>query len=115
MAMSSLDSIQSSPAAVKPSPGAAAVASGELAKLESQLSDWVHCSSSKTSAGKAKIAEITSHIDLIKAQMKKAEETKEAKELTSSVASVSNPPPSSQATGPELRFDGTGTWVDVQV
>ena len=53
-----------------------AAAGGELAKLESQLSDWVHCPSSKTSAGKAKIAEITDKIDAIKVSVKKAEDNK---------------------------------------
>jgi len=77
-----------------------AVSSGELAKLESQLSDWVHCPSSKTEAGKEKIAEITDKIDTAKAQIKKAEDSK---------AEAQPSPPK-----PALRFDGLGTLLDAQ-
>ena len=81
-------------------------ASGELAKLESQLSDWVHCPSSKTSAGKAKIAEITAKIETIKGQAK-AVEDKRAKE----VPRLETQEPSKTVVG-GLRFDGLGAWIN---
>ncbi len=70
-----------------------ATASADLAKLESQLSDWVHCPSSKTSTGKAKIAEITDKIDAIKAKVEKADVEKIAPQQG-------------------LRLDGLGAWVN---
>ena len=75
-----------------------ATASADLAKLESQLSDWVHCPSSKTSAAKAKIAEITDKIDAIKAKVEKSDVEKIA-------------PPQQQQT---LRLDGLGAWLNEQ-
>ena len=71
-----------------------ATASADLAKLESQLSDWVHCPSGKTPAGKARIAEITDKIDAIKARVEKSDVEKIA--------------PSG------LRLDGLGGWVNEQ-
>ena len=71
-----------------------ATASADLAKLQSQLSDWVHCPSSKTSAGKAKIAEITDRIDAIKAKVEKSDVEKIAPH--------------------GLRLDGLGAWVNEQ-
>ena len=47
----------------------------ELAKYQSQLSDWVHCPSCKTPQGKAKIAEITARIDAIRARSAQREQT----------------------------------------
>ena len=55
-----------------------------LAKSQSQLADWVCCPSATTSAGKAKIAEISERIDTIKAQMQKAEQS--AREVPAAVA-----------------------------
>ncbi len=81
-------------------------ASGELAKLESQLSDCVNCSSSTTSAGKAKIAEISDKIETIKAQVKTVEDSK-AKEAPP----VQTQEPSKTVVG-GLRFDGLGTLID---
>jgi hypothetical protein len=104
--MSSVASIQPSTVAFQSSRGSAATSSGELAKCESQLSDWVHCASSKTSAGKAKIAEITNKIDSIKADMKKADESK-----TAALREEKTPP---MNTVHRLRFDGLGTWVNLQ-
>lgn len=37
----------------------------QLQKCEAQLSDWVHCASAKTPAGKAKIAELEAQKQLI--------------------------------------------------
>lgn len=82
-------------------------ASGELAKLESQLSDWVHCPSGETSAGKAKIAEITDKIDAIEVKVKTADEAKVA-----SARSEADQPQRSAAQS--LRFDGQGAWLNVQ-
>lgn len=85
-----------------------AVAGSELAKLERQLSDWVHCPSCNTSAGKAKISEITTKIDGVKAQIKKAEQSKV------------EPAPETQAREQQaiakqgLRFDGLGASLNVQ-
>ena len=57
-----------------------------LAKSQSQLADWVRCPSAKTSAGKAKIAEISERIDAIKAQMQKADQV--AREAPAAVAAA---------------------------
>jgi len=80
--------------------------SADLAKLETQLSDWVNCPSGKTSTGKAKIAEITDKIDAIKAKVQKAEVEKTA------------PAPGSETQEAQrvamqgLRLDGLGAWVN---
>jgi len=105
--MASIDSVQSgSGLAVASASGSASSASGELAKCESQLSDWVHCPSSKTSAGKAKIAEIAGKIEAIKAQIKKAEDT------MSVASAVSYAPPAKAVE--QLRFDGLGSLMNAQ-
>lgn len=105
--MSSLSSVQSGSVSVPTSTGSAGIASGELAKYESQLSDWVHCPSCKTSTGKAKIAEITAKIDAIKAEMKKVDDAKKS-------ASVTNQESAQQVVAQGLRFDGQGAWVSTQ-
>ncbi len=91
----SLDSLQSSRAVTLPRPAAA---DGQLAKCESQLSDWVHCPSGKTPAGRAKIEEISNQIATLKAQIKEADERK--------------PTPAQQAD--RIRYDGQGAWVNLQ-
>ena len=109
--MSSIGSISGMPGVGTPPPGsarAATDASAELAKLECQLSDWVNCPSGKTSAGKARIAEITQQIDAIKTQAKHAEQ------------SASNAAPATSIEGthsvgpPSVRLDGLGTTLDVR-
>jgi hypothetical protein len=50
----------------------------DLAKAESQLADWVHCPSSKTPEGKAKIAQCQSNVDQIKAKLKAADDASSA-------------------------------------
>ncbi len=79
--MSNIASLTRAASAYTP-PGALSrpSAGGELEKLKSQLSDWVNCPSCTTSAGKAKIAEITDKIETIKAQARTAED-KQAKEV----------------------------------
>ena len=79
-----------------------AVSSGELAKLEGQLADWVHCPSGKTDEGKEKIAEITDKIDVAKGQIKKTDDAKAAEAKQASTPK------------PTLRFDGLGTMLDAQ-
>ena len=86
-----------------------AAASADLAKLESQLSDWVHCASCNTSAGKAKIAEISDKIEAIKSQVKKADEDKAA----TAPSTVTQELQKVAAQG--LRFDGLGVWLNEQV
>jgi len=95
------------PSAAAPQ-AAPANASAELAKYESQLSDWVHCASSKTPEGKAKIAEITDKIESIKAQVKRAEDAKPK------APSQRAPDAVDQAPQPRLRLDQLGTWLDVR-
>ena len=97
----SLDSLQSSPAIAVPRPAAA---DGQLAKCESQLSDWVHCPSGETPAGRAKIAEISNQIATLKAQIKQADERKPAP--------APAPTPAQQAD--RIRYDGQGGWVNLQ-
>lgn len=97
----SLDRIQSSPAVAVPRPAAA---DGQLAKCESQLSDWVHCPSGKTPAGRAKIAEISNQIATLKAQIEQTDERKPAP--------APAPMPVQQAD--RIRYDGQGSWVNLQ-
>ena len=104
----SIDGTQAGSALPAGSAHAPANASTELAKLESQLSDWVDCPSGKTSAGEAHIAAITGQIDAIKAQVKKAEEQK-----ASHAASPQSVEGASSA-GPRIRLDGLGTQLDAQ-
>ena len=78
---------------------------GELAKCESQLADWVHCPSGKTSAGKARIAEITTQRDAIKVRIESREmQTQHANEPA---AAQRNPDPPQR-----LQFSGLGTYLD---
>lgn len=106
--LDSLNGIKSSSAPAEVTDRPPANASAELAKYESQLSDWVHCPSSKTSAGKAKIAEISDRIETLKAQMKHTEDAK------TSVPQPQSADGSANAAGPRLRFDQQGTWLNVQ-
>ena len=78
---------------------------GELAKCESQLADWVHCPSGKTSEGKAKIAEITTKRDAIKVRMEMRE--KQAQHANEPAAAQRNPDPTQR-----LQLSGLGTYVD---
>lgn len=103
--MASIERLNGTPSSSVPGgpvPRPPAAAGGELAKLEIQLSDWIHCPSCKTPAGKAKIAELTDKIDVIKAQVKAAEDAK-ATALRGNEAMES-----SQA----VRFDGLGSWLN---
>jgi len=93
---------------VRATHAAPANVSAELAKYESQLSDWVHCASSKTSEGKAKIAEITDKIKSIKAQVKRAADSKQP------TPTQRPPEPSHNVAHRRLRLDQLGTWLDAQ-
>ena len=107
--MTSVNSLNVSSAASAPAPQAApANASAELAKYEAQLSDWVHCASSKTSQGKAKIAEITHKIESVKAQVKRAEDAKPQ--------APRHQVPDTEGKVPQRQFrlDQLGTWLDAQ-
>ena len=105
--MTSVSSLNVSTVASAAAPQAApANASAELAKYESQLSDWVHCASSKTSEGKAKIAEITDKIESIKARVKRAEEVKLPKPNEQARDATANAPHR------QLRRERLGTWLD---
>jgi peptidyl-tRNA hydrolase len=107
--VSSLSNISVAPASVQGTTTAVpANASAELAKYESQLSDWVHCASSKTSEGKAKIAEITAKIESIKARVKQAEDVKQPASVPQAAQSSSGEPHR------PLRLDLLGTWLDAQ-
>ena len=83
-----------------------AAANGELAKLHSQLADWVNCPSCKTSAGKAKIAEISSKIEALENRVKKAEVNKHSSAVSSPAAELIE--------APTLRFDGLGAFVSLR-
>ena len=103
--MASIERLNGMPSSSAPggaAPRPPATAGGELARLEVELSDWVHCPSCKTPAGKAKIAEITDKIDAIKAQVKAAEEAK-------ATAWRGNEAMESSRT---VRFDGLGNWLN---
>ena len=115
--MSDIGSVANHSAAGSASARAPADTSAELAKLEKQLSDCVNCASSETSEGKAKIAELADKIDAIKARAAQAEAT-QAEALKSEktgglVAATHNPVQGpSGASGPTLRFDGLGAYVN---
>ena len=85
---------------------ARANASAELVKYESQLSDRVHCASSKTPQGKAKIAEITDKIESIKARVKRAEHAKPPTPAEQAPDATGNTPRH------QLRLGHLGTWLD---
>lgn len=87
---------------------APADASAELAKLESQLSEWVDCPSGKTSAGKSHIAELTGQIDAIKAQVKRTAEQQSPNAASATLVNGAYP------VNPRIRLDGLGTNLDVQ-
>ena len=107
--VSSLNVKTTSSAAVAQAPQAApANASVELAKYESQLADWVQCASSKTSEGKAKIAEITDKIEAIKAEVKRAEDA------PPKAPSPPIPDPAVAAAQLQPRLDQLGTWLDAK-
>lgn len=78
----------------------------QLAQLEKQLSEWIHCASAKTQAGRDKIAEISSKIDAIKGAMQEA--VKRAQGADAGTAEVAEAEP------PSVRLDGTGAWISVQ-
>lgn len=107
--VASLNVSSTLPAAVaSASQAAPANADAELAKYESQLSDWVHCESCKTSEGKAKIAEITDKIETIKTQLKRVEETKPLSKAQQDLDISAN------VSHRALRLDLQGTWLDAQ-
>ncbi len=90
-------------------PAVVVVVASQLAKCESELSDWVNCSSGETPAGRAHIQEISAQIVKLKAQIKQAEETR---------ATPSSAPQEVTATAAQpsqgLRFDSLGSWVNLQ-
>jgi hypothetical protein len=110
--LSALSSTAVSSAAVRPTPAAPANSSAELAKCESQLSDWVHCPSGKTSEGKAKIAEITARIESIKAQVKRAEDARAPQPTHQPTQQAADE--AVHAPHRPLRLDQLGTWLDAQ-
>ncbi len=76
-----------------------AAVDSQLAKCESQLTDWIECPSGKTPAGRAKIEALTVQIAKLKAHRLRAEDA----------SNVAAPQPD------RLRFDGQGARVDLQV
>lgn len=83
---------------------APAAAQGQLAQLEKERSEWVHCASAKTQAGRDKIAEISSKIDAIKVAMQQEAVRRSAEaDVTAAVNATS-----------ALRLDGVGAWLSVQ-
>jgi hypothetical protein len=95
-------------ATVEQRPAVVVVAS-QLARCESELSDWVNCASGKTPAGRAYIQEISAQIAKPKAQIKQAEEpwatpSPVPKEVAAAAAQQSQ----------SLRFDSLGSWVNLQ-
>lgn len=83
-----LSAIGNAPAAPLPATGLEA----QLAKLQTQLADWVNCPSCKTPEGKAKIAEIN-------AKIKDVEQRMQAKEQAARPVSASASPDAAPAPG----------------
>jgi len=99
--------------ASSPVPAPAPVnADAQLAKYQSQLSDWVQCPSGKTPEGKAKIAELTDKIQSLKSQMKQADEVQRTPPAAS--APPQGPEPERPATRSGLRLDAQGIFIDLQ-
>lgn len=80
----------------------------ELAKCKKDLANWVDCPSGRTSAGKAKIAEITDKISALKAEVERAEKQKPTETKSREVAVAQSTPTD------VLRFDGVGSYVSVR-
>ena len=100
----------------------------DLAKAQSELANWVHCPSSKTPEGKAKIEEVSARVDAIKGKMKKAEESPQivaqpaarTVQIYRSQADASDPAQASLAAGSAptgasrpLLFSGLGSYLNV--
>lgn len=85
------------------------VVASQLAKCESELSDWVNCASGKTPAGRAHIQEISVQIAKLKAQIRQAEETRATPSPTPAQVAATAAPPNQG-----LRFDSLGSWVNLQ-
>lgn len=80
-----------SPAASITGGGTAAGLDAQLARYQVQLSDWVHCPSSKTPEGKAKIEQIYDKISAIKRQMQSADSAKQAMHQSPTSTSAAGP------------------------
>jgi hypothetical protein len=99
-------------AAAKPSAGNL---DARKTKVEAQLADWVHCDSSKTPEGKAKVQQLTDQLDAIKAQLKAADDAK-VKADQASAPHPSTAPRQTQADatyGPSARATAPGGLLDV--
>jgi hypothetical protein len=83
-----LSAIGNAPSATLPSAGLDA----QLARLQTQLADWVNCPSCKTPEGKAKIAEIN-------AQIKDVEQRMQAKEQATRPAPAGASPDAARPPG----------------
>lgn len=109
--VSAVGSVSGASAGMDPAEAASrssSAAQADLVKYQKQLADWIDCPSRKTSYGKAKIAEINDKIHSAKAQIKKAEETQAVE------AKPRNPAVDPAAVTPAMRFDGVGTYVQLQ-
>ena len=116
--VAAIDPVQPRATVAGESPRAPVIADAQLAKREAELSDWVHCPSSKTPEGKAKIAQISAQIDTLKAQIVKAQDAKKSVEaaVKASASAPSPQPPDRPGTQPAAspRFDALGTWIDLR-
>lgn len=98
-------------------PAAPANLDADLAKCQSQLSDWVHCVSAKTPEGKAKIEAISTQIDAIKEKMRQAEEVK-AQDPASQTTRAPEVNPTDAASNDPTRaargldLTGRGAYID---
>lgn len=72
----------------------------QLAKLQTQLADWVNCPSCKTPEGKAKIAEISGQIKAVEQRMQAREQT--ARPTPSKPDPSSTPPPATGSLGGQV-------------
>jgi hypothetical protein len=104
--ISALNSLSVGSAPAQANPAAPANVGTEPAKYESQLSNWGFCASSKTSEGKAKIAD---KMESIEAQVKRAEVAKQSTSTQRMRA------PARNAAHRPLRPDPFGAWLDAQV
>jgi hypothetical protein len=86
--MSTITATSAGSAAAGTSGQGAGALQAQKAQCERQLADWVHCVSASTPEGKAKIAEYSSKLSAINAQLKKADDARQAGQAQPAIATA---------------------------
>ena len=93
-------------ATAKPAPSGA---QAQLAKLQTDLSDWVHCASCNTPEGQAKIADITAKIQDLQKNMQSAADARQAAQQAAKQASETPKSSNIQSPGANSSNSTSGT------